>query len=205
MSETKSETPAAKEGAVGAEGAKAKAGPPIVLIAVVLVAVIAGAALGAFLIAPPMIQSKQKAELATRIAEAEAGPDAKKKKKDKGKGKKKDDGHGGGHGGDASKSPIYRVDNVIVNPAGSHGQRFLMCSVAVQLDDEALVEVLRARDVEVRDLVISTLESNTLAQLTQPGARDTLRIRLTHVLQPLLDHEGEGAHMRVFLPQFVIQ
>ena len=204
MSETTPEKPEAKEGKDGAEAAATAspraAGSPVLPIVIVLVALIAGAALGAFLIAPPLIQSRQKSELATRIADAEAGPEARKKKK-----KDKKDAKGGEHGAEAGKSPLYRIDNVIVNPAGSLGQRFLMCSVALELQDEKLVEVLRQREIEVRDVVISTLESNTLAQLTQPGARDSLRASLAHALHPLLGDAGEDEHLRVFLPQFVIQ
>lgn len=206
MSETTPDHPAAKDGkdgkddAPGAAGATPKAaGTPVALIAIVLVALIAGAAVGVFLVAPPLIQTRQKTELASRIADAEAGPQAKKKKKNKKEAK------GGEHGAEAGKSPLYRIDNVIVNPAGSLGQRFLMCSVAVELHDEKLVDMLRQREIEVRDVVISTLESNTLAQLTQPGARDSLRASLAHALHPLLGEEGADEHLRVFLPQFVIQ
>lgn len=209
MSETTPESPEAKEAKqskdpkAGAETPPAKGAAPAmpVLIAVIVGAVAAGAALGALLIGPPLVQARQKSALAARIAEAEAGPNAKKH----GKGEKQS-GKGGEHGaGEAGKSSVYRIDNVIVNPAGSMGQRFLMCSVAVELEDEKLVEHLRTRDIEVRDVIISTLESNSLAQLTQPGARDSLRARLAGVLHPLLGEEAEEAHMRVFLPQFVIQ
>ena len=202
MSETTPDHPAGQDGKDGAHvaaGAAAKAaGPPVPMIAIVLVALIAGAATGVFLVAPSLIQTRQKTELASRIADAEAGPQAKKKKNKK-------ESKGGDHGAEAGKSPLYRIDNVIVNPAGSLGQRFLMCSVAVELHDEKLVDILRQRDIEVRDVVISTLESNTLAQLTQPGARDSLRESLAHALHPLLGEEGEDEHLRVFLPQFVIQ
>ncbi len=201
MSETKPQTPEAKEAASAPAKADKKAGgPPVVLIAVVAGALAAGAALGALLIAPPVVKLRQTSELASRVAAAEAGPAAKGKKKKGAKG-----GSGGGHGAEGDKSPLFRLDNVIVNPAGSQGQRFLMCSVAVQLEDESLADALRHREVEVRDLVITTLESHTLAELTRPGARDSLRARLAAVLQPLLGHDGEDETLRVFLPQYVIQ
>lgn len=193
-----------KEGKPGAEAAPAgkAAGPALpLLIGVIVGALAVGGALGALLIGPPLVQARQKSALAARLAEAAAGPHAKKHGKDK-KPSGKDGEHGGG---EAGKSPVYRIDNVIVNPAGSMGQRFLMCSVAVELEDDHLVEVLRTRDIEVRDVIISTLESNSLVQLTQPGARDSLRHRLAGVLHPLLGEEGEHSHIRVFLPQFVIQ
>lgn len=202
MSETKPQTPEAKDAASAPAKADKKAGgPPVVLIAVLAGALAAGAALGALLIAPPVVKLRQTSELASRLAAAEAGPAAKGKKKKKGaKG-----GSGGGHGAEGDKSPLFRLDNVIVNPAGSQGQRFLMCSVAVQLEDESLADALRHREVEVRDRVITTLESHTLAELTRPGARDSLRARLAAVLQPLLGHDGEDEPIRVFLPQYVIQ
>jgi flagellar FliL protein len=111
--------------------------------------------------------------------------------------------HGGGkRRADVHKGVLYRIDNVIVNPAGSRGSRFLMTSVAFELPDAEAEERLRAREVEVRDVVIATLESQTLEMLSRPGARDTLKLRLRDAVAPIL---GEAREVRVYLPQFVMQ
>ncbi len=188
MSEAKQEA----EGGEGHGEKKKAAGPaPLVLIAVAVVALLAGAGTGAFVVAPRFMPA------AAAGAGGEKGKDGHGEKKDK-KDKKEEKGHGEKEG----KSSVYRVDNLIVNPAGSQGQRFLMASVAFDFADPKVNEEVRAREVAVRDAIISTFENQTLEDLTRPGARDSLRVKLHAVMLPIA---GEDAEFEVYLPQFVIQ
>jgi flagellar FliL protein len=109
--------------------------------------------------------------------------------------------HGPASAGDG-KGPMLRLENIIVNPAGSQGTRFLMTTVALQVADEATRTRLLDHEVEVRDTLVATLESQTLEALTRPGAREALKRHLAEAVQPLA---GSGARVRVYLPQFVIQ
>ena len=97
---------------------------------------------------------------------------------------------------------IYRVDNVIVNPAGSDGSRFVMASVVFQIPDDASEQTLRAHDVEIRDQVVGALESMTMAHLTGPHARDSIKVQLLGIARHFLSPQTS---VDVFLPQFVIQ
>ncbi len=201
-------TPEPKEGkeATAEAAAPKKAGPaapPVLLIVVIVAALAAGAASGALLVAPRLIHAKQAKAFAEAEADLAGGGHGKKGKK----GKKKDgkEEKGGSHGAEGGKSPIFRLDNLIVNPAGAQGQHFLMCSVAFELEDAKLGDILREHEVELRDGVISTLESQTMSQLTAPGARDSLRQRIAAVAMPILGEDGEDTELKVFLPQFVIQ
>jgi flagellar basal body-associated protein FliL len=74
--------------------------------------------------------------------------------------------------------------------------------VAFEVADDKYRDDLRAREVELRDVVISTLERHTLEELARPGARDSVRAELAAAVAPMV---GEGGALRVFLPQFVIQ
>ena len=203
MSDPTPKSPEAQDGAADPKASKptVPSPPPILLAVIVVVALAAGVASGALLVAPPMIHSKQVKALAAAEADLADGGHGKKKKS----GKDKKDEKGGEHGKSEGKSPIFRLDNLIVNPAGAQGQHFLMCSVAFELEDPKLGEMLREHEVQLRDGVISTLEAQTMTQLTAPGARDSLRHRIGQVAMPLLGEEGEGTEVKVFLPQFVIQ
>lgn len=165
----------------------APAGPAApVMIGIIVVALAVGVALGTLVLGPQLARSKGvKAEPAA--AKSEGGHESK-----------------GGHGkeGKEDKAAIYRVENIIVNPAGSEGSHFLMATVAIQLEDEKREEALRGHEDEIRDHVISVLEKQTLASLSVAGARDTLRGRIATVLAPLI---GTTDPSHIFLPQFVIQ
>lgn len=174
----------------GAKPAGGKPALPIVPILVVVLALGAGAALGALLLAPRINAARHSAAVAA------LDPQAKKPKKADKKHEKK---------GEAGKSPVYKLDNIIVNPAGSQGQRFLMCSVAIESEDEKALDVLREHEIELRDRVVTLLSEQTLDRLTAENARDSLRIRLLHAIRPTLGPDGKDTELKVFLPQFVVQ
>jgi len=90
----------------------------------------------------------------------------------------------------------------VVNPAGSQGSRFLMATVAVTVADEAAEKVLRSHEVEFKDKVVTILETLTMAQLSAPGARDSLRVKIAAAAGTII---GPRVPVKVFLPQFVIQ
>jgi flagellar FliL protein len=191
MNDAANETPEAPA-AAAAPGATAGAGAPqiVVLSAVVALSLGAGAALGGFLVAPGLIRARQ-AAAASQLAE----PHHKTAKKKSSSGKK----------GEAGKSPVYKVDNIIVNPADSGGQRFLMCTVAIEADDSRLLDVLREHEVELRDHVVTLLSRQPLSRLTAQGSRDSLRADLLEAVRPVLGEDGADADLRIFLPQFVVQ
>lgn len=109
---------------------------------------------------------------------------------------------GGGHAkdGKAAKASVFRIDNVVVNPAGSEGSHFLMASIAISVPDDKALDRLRENDPQVRDMVTGLLESKSLPALTRPGMRDSLKLELANLVRPIA-----GANPRVYLPHFVIQ
>lgn len=78
-----------------------------------------------------------------------------------------------------------------------------MATVAFQLEDEKQSEILREKEVQLRDRVVGVIEGLSLEALTLPGARDTLRMRISRAVEPVV-HE-DVPRFEVFLPSFVIQ
>lgn len=114
-------------------------------------------------------------------------------------------GHAGGaenEGEPAGERRLVELTNIIVNPAGSQGARFLMTTVAFSVREEKAYQVLQDNEVELRDRVTSILESQTMAQLTAPGARDSLKVQIGAIATSLI---GPNVPVQVYLPQFVIQ
>lgn len=192
--EAKDPKEAAAGGAEKAPDAARKAPAlPLALIGVVAGAVAVGAALGGLLVAPRLNVMRHAAvvKAAMNPGGAAARKSDSKEKKDK--------------KGEPGKSPIYKLDNIIVNPAGSQGQRFLMCSVAIESDDAKALDQLREHEVELRDRVITMLARQDLDRLTAEGSRDSLRGELLEVIRPVLGPSGKDTELKVFLPQFVVQ
>lgn len=174
---------AAAAPAAAAEGAPAPGKKTGLLIGLTLGGAILGGALAAFVVAPKIIARQQAAVADTGAA---AGGD-----------------HGkGGEAEGKEPAKLVQLENIIVNPAGSQGTRFLMASVAFAVSDEAGQKRLDDSKVELRDKVTSVLENMTMNQLTAPGARDSVKARISLMAAEML---GSRASVKVFLPQFVIQ
>lgn len=169
-----------------AEGgtAPAKGKPKAMILVAVLVAAAGAGVGGGFVLAPRLAAH---GATAADAGAPEAG-DHEDKEHDK--------------GGKESGGRIFKIENLIVNPAGSEGSRFLMMSVAFEVESEAAEAALKTHDVQVRDLVVSRLENQTMAMLTQPFARDSIKRQLAAVITTVV---GPKARVKVYLPQFVIQ
>lgn len=113
-----------------------------------------------------------------------------------------DHGGGGGHGKKGSVPSAFLIENLVVNPAGTDGTRFLILTVAVETANEAENSALKAADARVRDVIGRVLGSRTVPELTGPDARDWLKHELAVVI-------AEAAHLsrklEIYLPQYVMQ
>jgi flagellar basal body-associated protein FliL len=160
-----------KETAEAAPPAPRKSGK-VVVIAIAAVALVAGGAAGVFVVGP-------------RLApHAEAVQDTAKPKP-----------------AETDHKVILNIENLIANPAGSLGNRFLMASVAFEVADVDTKEKLKMREVEVRDALLTTLQQEPIDSLTSPGAREGIKRRLAEALTPF----AGAAPSQVYLPQFVVQ
>jgi flagellar FliL protein len=99
-------------------------------------------------------------------------------------------------------SPIYMIDNLVLNPAGSNGTRFLLLSVALEAKDEATIAMFKARDPELRDNLLRMFGSKTADEMWAASSRDSLREETLTMLQKLFP---PGSIRKVYFPQFVIQ
>ena len=153
-----------------------KSGGSKSLIIAAVVGTVLGVGAGAF-VAPKLIASSPPAE-----ADGE------------------DSGYGGGY---SDSEPLFSLSNVVVNPPGSDGNRFLIVTFAVGVPDEDAVDLLRSREVELRDGAVSILEQVNMRQLVTSGARDTVRSRFQRYIADQL--HLDVSKVRVYLPQFVMQ
>jgi flagellar protein FliL len=174
----------AEAAAAPAEGAAPPAPRKGLVVGLLVAGIALGGATGTFVVAPRLVPAPAAADSAGEHgAEAEAGEHGAK-----------------GESGAAPK--LVTLENIIVNPAGSQGSRFLMTSVALATEDAKLESSLRDRQVELRDKITTVLEVMTMQQLTAPGARDTVKTRIQSMVVSMI---GGKPKLKVFVPQFVIQ
>ena len=181
------EQPAATEGT-----APAKAKLPM-LIGMVAVGLAIGGGAGAMFLGPMVAQKMGKvmpvaadsAHAAGGAADAEHSPE----------------GEAGAEGG-AAEAAIHVLDNMVLNPAGSGGSRYLLLTVAIEAGTAATVESFKTRDAELRDIVLSTLGTKAVDQLTDMSAREGFK---TEIGTAVDERFGKKSVKRIYFPQFVVQ
>ena len=73
------------------------------------------------------------------------------------------------------QSEIVQLDNIIVNPAGTMGSRYLSTTVGLQVSSEAARESVDSAQPLIKDALITYLSSLTIEELTDADTRNDIR------------------------------
>jgi flagellar FliL protein len=158
---------------------KKKLALPILIVAGVAI----GGGLGALVLGPRIARARQVA------ADSTAKPKAA-------------DSLAAGEHGAAAEAPVHLIDNLVLNPAGSGGTRFLLASVGLQTASAAANDIITKREVEARDVVLAVLGAKHVEDLAEIENRDRIKNELKAAMDSLF---GPGVVRRIYFPQFVIQ
>lgn len=112
-----------------------------------------------------------------------------------------------GHGSESEngatvESSIYIVKDIIVNPAGTNGTRFLLTTVGFEVTTPEAKKELEAKDVQVRDVLNTVLTGKDLVTLSMVEQREPLRQEIAKKVGELL-HSGDLTN--VYFSKFIIQ
>lgn len=185
-----------------------KAGPKgVVLIGALVGSLLIGGAAGVFAVGPML--AKKSGYVVTPAAHDAEGGDA-EGEGDGGEGEHAAPAggeHGEGGEGGAAASNLHLIDNLVLNPAGSGGSRFLMLAAALEFNDAAQVEEVKSRDSEVRDVILRVMGSKTVEELSDMAHREEIKGELADSLGTLFKKSKSKKKpiRRVYFPQFVIQ
>jgi len=182
-----------------AEGGKKGGSKMIMLIGVAVGAIVIGVLLSMFVLNP-----------SSDDGGGDGHAEVTEEKPDDGHGdshskpKKKKDSHGGGddHGGGGDGGLIFAMRDIVVNPAGTGGSRFLSVSFGFELGYPGLHAEFEAREPIVRDALITILSSKTVTQLTDPKQKEIVRYQIKKRVSDLMEtDEIKG----VYYTDFVLQ
>ncbi|HVO72706.1 MAG TPA: flagellar basal body-associated FliL family protein [Ignavibacteriaceae bacterium] len=81
---------------------------------------------------------------------------------------------------------VFLIEDIIVNPSGSDGDRLLLTSLGLDTKDEESQKELKAKEVVVKDIIITTFSSKTWEQLNKSNFKDTLKMELSEKIRRLI-------------------
>jgi flagellar FliL protein len=97
---------------------------------------------------------------------------------------------------------IYVVKDIIVNPAGTNGTRFLLTTVGFEVSSSEARKELEAKDVQLRDMLNTILTSKDLVTLSMVEQREPLRKEIASKVAAMLQR---GTLNNVYFSKFIIQ
>ncbi|MEW5794879.1 MAG: flagellar basal body-associated FliL family protein [Candidatus Zixiibacteriota bacterium] len=190
-------TIAGKEGASKETAPKKGKGKLFLFAGIGLGIVVVGVALALFVLKPMLAGSGDNADKTTQVdgksaasGEQAAKPEQKKKPR-----------RSGEHG-EEGRSLVYAIKDIVVNPAGTGGTRFLSVSFGFELGSPELRSEFEEREAVVRDALITILSSKTVAQLTDAKEKEIARLQIKKRLEQLMTTTDIAG---VYYTDFVLQ
>ncbi len=98
---------------------------------------------------------------------------------------------------------IYQTDDLIVNPKGSGGRRYLMAQIGLSVPSEEIKKEFEVnRKAQLYDILNQFLATKSIDELADIDKRDSIKIDLKNVL----NKEINGNKIKnVFFSKFVVQ
>jgi flagellar FliL protein len=108
----------------------------------------------------------------------------------------------GKEGGEPVAAPMFIVKDLIVNPAGTNGTRFLLLTVGFETSTTQGEKELERKEIQVRDALNSVLTTKTLEELANVQQREQLR---SDILARASELVKSGTVTNVYFSKFIIQ
>lgn len=78
---------------------------------------------------------------------------------------------------------VYAINDVIVNPAKTNGQRLMLASLGFDLRNEEYIKRMESKEPLVKDIVIGVLSSKTVPQLSDAYYKDSLKVEILREME----------------------
>ncbi len=109
---------------------------------------------------------------------------------------------GKGSSSDSNFDNVFIVKDLIVNPAGTNGLRFLLTTIGLEVSSKATEQECEKRNVQIHDAIINILTSKTLPELDDVNARESLKVEIKKAINQDLT---TGEVLNVYFSKFIIQ
>jgi len=100
------------------------------------------------------------------------------------------------------QTQVMVIKDIIVNPAGTNGTRFLLTTVGMEIPSPELKLELEAKEIQTRDILNTILTSKGLEELTVPQYKELLR---KEILEKLNSTLTKGKIKNIYFSKFIIQ
>jgi flagellar basal body-associated protein FliL len=82
---------------------------------------------------------------------------------------------------------VYKFEELIVNPTGTNGQRFLVVEISIELERESHVELVETHEQQIKHEMNEALTARTIDQLSDFQEREFLRRELANIVNDVIE------------------
>lgn len=100
------------------------------------------------------------------------------------------------------KGEMFLFEDIIVNPAGTMGRRYLVLSLSFEVVGKKGMEELREREPIIRDALFTLLASKSLDYVSDVANLEPLREQIRKTVNAYLD---KGDVVRVYFTGYILQ
>lgn len=107
--------------------------------------------------------------------------------------------------GDEKEVPeeyLFVIKDLIINPAGTNGQRYLLITIGFNVSSETARREMEKKELAVRDVLNSILTSKTMEDLIDVSKRELLRHEVFTRCKELIK---SGKLQSVYFSKYIIQ
>lgn len=97
---------------------------------------------------------------------------------------------------------FLEIDNLIINPDGTDGKRYLMVKIGFESEKAKTLEEVTQKEVVVRDAILRFLSAQTVEDLAAIEKRDAIKDELRAMINEILE---KGEITRLYFTQYVLQ
>jgi len=94
------------------------------------------------------------------------------------------------------------LEDIIVNPSGGEGKRFLVVSITLVLDAKTTAQHVEEKSAELQDRILEFLSGQTVAELADVKLRKDLREKLIHLINETI---APGRVLKLYFTKFILQ
>jgi flagellar FliL protein len=107
-----------------------------------------------------------------------------------------------GKGQESTVGMITPIEDIVINPSGTAGKRYLCTTVALEAVDARVADEVKSREPQIRDFLIEILSRRTVEDLSSLETREDIREEIKETVNGLL---VTGDVVGVYFSNFVLQ
>jgi flagellar FliL protein len=97
---------------------------------------------------------------------------------------------------------IFQIEDIIVNPSDTEGKRLILTSIGFDVSEQHAIEEMKSKEVLLKDVIVSTMSSKTLVQLSNSMYKDSIKIEIFNKVNTLLPDSKLNS---IYISKYIIQ